>query len=290
MKVNTTKMKKKFAALGMCLVVGMANFAAPVSEIGDQFLSTGCISASAASVSSGLQEKQTSAKNKNLLLNDSNRLTKVGNYGCAMMSNYYMAIQTGLLSPDTSVKEFLTRLKKVSAFDREGYITWTKITKVIPEITYNKKITLSGKSRSAAISEITKQLKNGKKCIVQVSTKYGNHYVYCYTSGSSVKIADSSFSYGSLNNSAYTTIKAVLIYDVKGGKKVVDNSSKVRYYKACSAHYNSLVDALKSIKVESSYSFRAKIAKANNIPEYRGRADENTHLLNLLKKGQLKAV
>lgn len=289
MKVNTTKMKKKFAALGMCLVVGMANFAAPVSEIGNQFLSTGCISASAASVSSALQEKQTSAKNKNLLLNDSNKSTRVGNYGCAMFSNYYMAIQTGLLSPETSVKEFLTLLKRVGAFDRGGYISWSKITKVIPEITYNKKISLSGKSRSAAIVEITKQLKNGKKCIVQVSTKYGNHYIYAYTSGSSVKIADSSFSYGSLNNSAYT-IKAVLIYDVKGGKKVVDNSGKVRYYKACSANYNSLVDALKSVKVESSYSFRAKIAKANNIPEYRGRADENTHLLNLLKKGQLKAV
>ena len=290
MKVNTIKMKKKLAALGMCLVVGMANFAAPVSEIGDQFLSTGCISASAASVSSALQEKQTSAKNKNLLLNDSNRLTRVGNYGCAMFSNYYMAIQTGLLSPETSVKEFLTRLKKVGAFDREGYITsWTKITKVIPEITYNKKISLSGKSRSAAIREITKQLKNGKKCIVQVSTKYGNHYVYCYTSGSSVKIADSSFSYGSLNNSAYTTIKAVLIYDVKGGKKVVDNT-KVRYYKACSAHYNSLVDGLKSIGVDSSFAFRSKIAAVNNISEYRGRADQNTLLLRLLQKGRLRAV
>ncbi len=49
----------------------------------------------------------------------------------------------------------------------------------------------------------------------------------------------------------------------------------------------SLVDALKSIGIGSSFSFRKKIAKANGIKTYLGTASQNNKLLNLLKKGKL---
>lgn len=53
---------------------------------------------------------------------------------------------------------------------------------------------------------------------------------------------------------------------------------------------NSLVDALKQIKVDSSYSYRCKLAKANGIKNYTGTASQNTKLLKLLKQGKLKSA
>lgn len=50
---------------------------------------------------------------------------------------------------------------------------------------------------------------------------------------------------------------------------------------------NSIVDALKQIGVDSSFSNRKKIASRNNISNYTGTATQNTRLLNLLKKGKL---
>lgn len=50
----------------------------------------------------------------------------------------------------------------------------------------------------------------------------------------------------------------------------------------------SIVDALNEIKIDSSYKNRAEIAKKNNINNYKGTAEQNTKLLNLLKSGILK--
>lgn len=52
----------------------------------------------------------------------------------------------------------------------------------------------------------------------------------------------------------------------------------------------SIVDALKQIGVDSSYSYRSKLAKANGIKNYTGTAKQNTQMLDLLKKGKLIAV
>lgn len=69
----------------------------------------------------------------------------------------------------------------------------------------------------------------------------------------------------------------------------VDNSTdKQSYYSKCLYKGSSIVGGLKSIKVDSSFINRKKIAKKNNIDDYRGTAEQNTKLLNLLKKGKLK--
>lgn len=60
------------------------------------------------------------------------------------------------------------------------------------------------------------------------------------------------------------------------------------YYKMCSSKYNSLVDALNSIGVDSSFANRKKIAQRNNVKDYTGDAIQNNQILAKLKAGRLK--
>lgn len=60
-----------------------------------------------------------------------------------------------------------------------------------------------------------------------------------------------------------------------------------RYFAACEKDETSIVDALKSIGENSSYSARKKIAVANGIDDYVGSAKQNITLLSLLKQGEL---
>lgn len=58
-------------------------------------------------------------------------------------------------------------------------------------------------------------------------------------------------------------------------------------------HYSAFggatfIDALTRLGEDSSFEFRAKIAKANGIPNYYGRPDQNDKLLALASKGELK--
>ena len=59
------------------------------------------------------------------------------------------------------------------------------------------------------------------------------------------------------------------------------------YYPACDSPYTSLVDALKSIGEDSSFSTRQLIAQINGILNYSGTSQENTELLDKLKNGKL---
>ena len=63
--------------------------------------------------------------------------------------------------------------------------------------------------------------------------------------------------------------------------------NKVIYYPACDNSFTSLVDALKSIGVDSSMSNRKVIAQMNNITDYTGTSQQNLELLNKLKQGIL---
>ena len=61
----------------------------------------------------------------------------------------------------------------------------------------------------------------------------------------------------------------------------------IDYYPAVEYDGVSIVDALKLINVDSSYSHRAQIAEANEIGQYSGFAAQNIKMLDLLKKGKL---
>lgn len=67
----------------------------------------------------------------------------------------------------------------------------------------------------------------------------------------------------------------------------VSTVPKVSYYPRYNGTTVSIVTALNSIGVASSFANRKKIAKANGINTYLGTAAQNTKLLNLLKQGKL---
>lgn len=71
---------------------------------------------------------------------------------------------------------------------------------------------------------------------------------------------------------------------VKEKPKAETNS---KYFKKYSGKSSSLVDALKSLGIQSSFAYRNKIAKKNGILLYSGWASQNIKLLNLLKQGKL---
>lgn len=67
----------------------------------------------------------------------------------------------------------------------------------------------------------------------------------------------------------------------------VNSALSIKYYAKYTGELNSLVDALKSLKIDSSFNHRKQIAKANKISLYIGLAEQNVKLLTLLKQGKL---
>lgn len=62
------------------------------------------------------------------------------------------------------------------------------------------------------------------------------------------------------------------------------------YYPAYTGAKTTLAPALASLGINSTYTFRKKIAAANNIAGYVGTATQNTRMYNLLVAGILKKV
>ncbi len=60
------------------------------------------------------------------------------------------------------------------------------------------------------------------------------------------------------------------------------------YFEKCDASFESIALALESIGVDSSKTNRENIAKANDIANYTGTAEQNTQMLELLKAGKLR--
>lgn len=69
--------------------------------------------------------------------------------------------------------------------------------------------------------------------------------------------------------------------------KKLTNEEKVEYYTKVTDK-TSIVDALKSIGVDSSFENRAAIASVNGITNYSGTSSENIKMLDLLSTGMLK--
>lgn len=89
--------------------------------------------------------------------------------------------------------------------------------------------------------------------------------------------------YGISGYSGTAAQNTQLLNAMRGGAAV---PSGVSYYPAFSS--SSIVDGLKSIGVDSSFSHRSKIAAANGISGYSGTATQNNKLCSLAKQGKLK--
>lgn len=90
-------------------------------------------------------------------------------------------------------------------------------------------------------------------------------------------------------NGKWGKLKSGVGYIHLGFTERTDNVNKPThsYYPACNKKYTSIVAALKSIGVNSSFDNRKKIAIKNNIKDYTGTAQQNTQLLTKLKAGRL---
>lgn len=84
-----------------------------------------------------------------------------------------------------------------------------------------------------------------------------------------------------------TAVQNLKLLNKLKGTTNITSTPKVSYYKKCSSKYASIVDALKSIGVNSSFSNRKKIAAKNNIKLYVGLPSQNNTMLKLLKEGKL---
>lgn len=90
----------------------------------------------------------------------------------------------------------------------------------------------------------------------------------------------------SLGHAGIETITADGIIGVFTPNNII-NEKEEKYFLKCKYNGFSIVDGLKSIGANSSYEYRKKIAKANNIKDYRGTAFQNLKMLSLLKQGKL---
>lgn len=63
---------------------------------------------------------------------------------------------------------------------------------------------------------------------------------------------------------------------------------ETRYLANTSYKGTSIVEALRQINVDSSYTYRKQLAEINGILNYKGTATQNTELLDLLKRGKLR--
>lgn len=66
------------------------------------------------------------------------------------------------------------------------------------------------------------------------------------------------------------------------------STSNSAYYPKCNKSYATLTKALESVHIDSSKETRTKIAKANEIKDYKFTAEQNNQMLILLKAGKLK--
>ena len=79
----------------------------------------------------------------------------------------------------------------------------------------------------------------------------------------------------------------ITIQNIKKTESTIKTQSS-EYLKNSSYSNGSIVDALKEINIDSSYTYREKLANANNITNYHGSYSQNVQLLKLLKEGNLK--
>lgn len=79
--------------------------------------------------------------------------------------------------------------------------------------------------------------------------------------------------------------------NIKENNNIIRQSQTIKEdqeYFFSSYNGGSIVDALKSINIDSSYNHRNELAQENGITDYHGTYEQNIYLLNLLKAGKLK--
>ncbi len=147
--------------------------------------------------------------------------------------------------------------------------------------------TYTGKYLSAYISDSGAPLKNTDN----VSTweafrifKSGNKlYFLSLINGKFVQVRD--------DNKLYASGEGGFTWEGFGlytsTTNVNNTKTATKYFPKYTGSSKSIVDGLKSVGADSSYSYRSKIAAVNGVNSYSGAAEQNVALLNKLKNGIL---
>ena len=119
-----------------------------------------------------------------------------------------------------------------------------------------------------------------KRCKIKESVSYADYIdrlmpVYCTSTTQAATLKKIVVDYN------------LLRYDAENPKP---SQATVEYYPAYEGLTDSIVVALRTIGVDFSYAHRKLIAAANGISKYKGTAEQNTQLLELLKAGKLVKV
>lgn len=90
---------------------------------------------------------------------------------------------------------------------------------------------------------------------------------------------------GYATNSTYVANNMAVItkYDLTR----FDTALTIHYFKKYTGTTTSIQQALISLGEKGDFNYRSKIAVVNNISNYKGSAEQNIKMLNLLKKGKL---
>lgn len=129
-----------------------------------------------------------------------------------------------------------------------------------------------------------------KKGHVAVIVKYNSKLYICEAVSTAIglRMMELNSFAGTSRYDSFTNVlvaKGSFLDDVQTSKP-----SENEYYPVPIVKLNSIVDALKSIGVDSSKDNRIRISAKNDIKNYRGTAVQNMELLSLLYKGILKKV
>ena len=126
----------------------------------------------------------------------------------------------------------------------------------------------------------------GFKGIANISNKY--QYVHLDSRTSGRYYGDEIKHYNTVTSNFYDYFKISKADVAKyTGEVVKPAAPKVTYFKKYTGTSGSIVNALKAVGADSTFAYRTKIAKANNIKLYCGTAAQNTKMVQLLKQGKL---
>ena len=116
---------------------------------------------------------------------------------------------------------------------------------------------------------------------VYISSTSTDRLIPSITEGTITKIINNAKNPYLLDNGNIGWVNNATITEV-----VKDN--KIRYLSNKTYNGFSIVDALKQINIDSSFSYRKQLASLNDIENYTGTGIQNINMLNLLKQGKLK--
>ena len=140
---------------------------------------------------------------------------------------------------------------------------------------------------NAKDSRLINHLRNGGVAVAHVS----NHFIAVtgYNNGNYHVIESAVWSGRGLSADSWVKTSKL----ISGNTRIdwfvlISNNGNSSYFPKYSGKSVSIVDALNSLGIPSSFSYRKEIARANGLTTYGGLAKDNLLLLGLLKKGELK--